>query len=330
MVAKVALQAASWYNKPIKILFAPAMVEHPRAWIRSLEEHIMDTLHPHDSNGNPLKTCTACGNSFPATDEYFYRKRNGLNSQCKPCYNERVRLRKDKLKAQREELRDALSLPLGQKRCTACKNVFPASAEFFHLNKKAKDGFAERCKQCRVSYSKRYYQEHKDDRKVYNAQYHALHREENKDRCAKYNKEHSEEIRKKQKQYYEDNHEALMLQKAKYREENRERLKQYYQTPRGIIAKRAGAHNRRARKRNAEGTHTTEELYQQLKRQKNRCYYCKARLGKGRNNWNADHIVPLSKGGGNSIDNIVIACPKCNRDKYNRMPHEWRNGGRLC
>jgi 5-methylcytosine-specific restriction endonuclease McrA len=40
-------------------------------------------------------------------------------------------------------------------------------------------------------------------------------------------------------------------------------------------------------------------------------------------------VVPLSRGGSNGPENIVIACPTCNLAKKDKMPHEWPEGGRL-
>lgn len=36
-----------------------------------------------------------------------------------------------------------------------------------------------------------------------------------------------------------------------------------------------------------------------------------------------DHVVPLSRGGSNSITNVVPACGACNRDKRDLLLHEW-------
>ena len=36
-----------------------------------------------------------------------------------------------------------------------------------------------------------------------------------------------------------------------------------------------------------------------------------------------EHIVPLSRGGPDSIDNLVLSCAKCNREKGARNPIEW-------
>lgn len=42
-----------------------------------------------------------------------------------------------------------------------------------------------------------------------------------------------------------------------------------------------------------------------------------------------DHVVPLSRGGADDAENIVISCPTCNLHKHNKLPHEWLEGNRL-
>ena len=44
------------------------------------------------------------------------------------------------------------------------------------------------------------------------------------------------------------------------------------------------------------------------------CQYC------GRPAENVDHVVPRSRGGGHSWDNVVAACRSCNSRKENRAP----------
>jgi 5-methylcytosine-specific restriction endonuclease McrA len=55
-------------------------------------------------------------------------------------------------------------------------------------------------------------------------------------------------------------------------------------------------------------------------RDKNRCQYC----GKvfAQRELNLDHVVPLSKGGKSTWDNVVTACIACNSTKGNRTPVE--------
>lgn len=46
------------------------------------------------------------------------------------------------------------------------------------------------------------------------------------------------------------------------------------------------------------------------------CQYC------GRTAENVDHVVPRSKGGTHTWDNVVAACKRCNSAKEDRTPHE--------
>jgi 5-methylcytosine-specific restriction endonuclease McrA len=46
------------------------------------------------------------------------------------------------------------------------------------------------------------------------------------------------------------------------------------------------------------------------------CQYC------GRSAENLDHVVPRSRGGAHSWENVVAACRRCNSRKENRLPNE--------
>jgi 5-methylcytosine-specific restriction endonuclease McrA len=78
--------------------------------------------------------------------------------------------------------------------------------------------------------------------------------------------------------------------------------------------------NYRALKHDANGTHTTEDIADQYARQNGKCYWCGTRVG---DSYHVDHVIPLSRGGGNGPENLVIACPTCNFSKNARLPHEW-------
>jgi 5-methylcytosine-specific restriction endonuclease McrA len=46
------------------------------------------------------------------------------------------------------------------------------------------------------------------------------------------------------------------------------------------------------------------------------CQYC------GLAAENVDHVIPRSRGGEHSWDNVVAACKRCNSKKENRLPHD--------
>lgn len=66
-----------------------------------------------------------------------------------------------------------------------------------------------------------------------------------------------------------------------------------------------------------------QEFYRRLKEFEFSCAYCQASFGDKSNKLHFDHFIPLSKGGSNSIGNIIPACGNCNNRKYNSMPFQW-------
>jgi 5-methylcytosine-specific restriction endonuclease McrA len=86
-------------------------------------------------------------------------------------------------------------------------------------------------------------------------------------------------------------------------------------------------HARRARLKNALGRFVKAEIMKMLAHQKNRCAACFKSIEKL---YHIDHIMPLSRGGSNFIDNIQLLCPSCNCSKQDKDPVEWaKEKGRL-
>ena len=81
------------------------------------------------------------------------------------------------------------------------------------------------------------------------------------------------------------------------------------QTEQGKIKRLNRAHHRRELERN--GNFTPQEWQEKLRLFDNKCVYC----GKKDNKLTIDHVVPLSLGGRNTIENIVPACAWCNTSK---------------
>ncbi|MBD2458172.1 HNH endonuclease [Nostoc sp. FACHB-87] len=54
-------------------------------------------------------------------------------------------------------------------------------------------------------------------------------------------------------------------------------------------------------------------------RAKSLCEYCHASEQWQYVSFTVDHVIPLSKGGANSIDNLALACFHCNRKKSDKV-----------
>jgi 5-methylcytosine-specific restriction endonuclease McrA len=52
-------------------------------------------------------------------------------------------------------------------------------------------------------------------------------------------------------------------------------------------------------------------------RDKGRCYMCDRRLAPG---WHIEHVIPLARGGTDTLDNVRASCPRCNRRKGLQPP----------
>lgn len=114
---------------------------------------------------------------------------------------------------------------------------------------------------------------------------------------------------------------------VKWREANKDYHREYRKAnPERITELSINAtRRRRARKRAARGSFTQEEFLNLTKTYDNKCYYCKNPLKiKGKKlDVHADHFIPLSKSGDNTIHNIVPACPRCNTQKGKKLPWEF-------
>lgn len=175
------------------------------------------------------KKCSRCGKEKPATIEHFNRCKNGLQSWCKECkkeYHIEHRAEHNKKAMERYyKLHPKEEVPEGFKKCSNCKQLKPATNEYFSLNKRTKDGFAYRCKECRrkVEYwddpksvqekRKEYYRKNKD--KV--LQLTKKYKTENFDWYRRYNKEYYKRNEKRIKETSKKNHYKRIKEDVAYR-----------------------------------------------------------------------------------------------------------------
>lgn len=134
---------------------------------------------------------------------------------------------------------------------------------------------------------------------------------ENPERIREINKKHRDKTKdirnKKQRDVRKLNLEKRREQERLWRKNNQLKVK----------AKRAAG---KARKRNAEGRYTADDILKMLEEQKRKCNWCGVCI---RYNHHVDHIKPLSKGGSNWPSNLQLLCAPCNLSKSDKDMEEW-------
>lgn len=105
------------------------------------------------------------------------------------------------------------------------------------------------------------------------------------------------------------------------KEQVRQRQKEY--AAKNFVALRANSHRHRALRRAVPGSWTGHDIRDLFIRQKSCCLYCGIRLGWRGAKWHIDHFVPISRGGSNFPENLVLACAFCNLSKHDKMPWEF-------
>lgn len=227
------------------------------------------------------------------------------------------------------------------KTCSKCK--LTKSVSEFSTDRSSMDGLYYRCRECNASYYKNnkdkiksrvktyskankdiindkkliYRAAHKEQRKAWYKRY----REENKEKIAIGNKLYYEKnkarIADQLKSYHKNNRDRILARVKSWSEVNPEKIKAWRDSHHDVLLelKRVGGHRRRARKLNAGGSHTRQEIQDLMVKQRGKCVYCKTKIDKS---YHADHIVALAKGGNDHITNIQLLCPTCNMRKNAR------------
>lgn len=126
--------------------------------------------------------------------------------------------------------------------------------------------------------------------------------------------------KKYEKEYYQKNREYVNARQLAWSHKNKEKRKIAKDKWRVKNRERTNFLSRlyHYRKKNAEGTITFEQsklLYSRF----TVCPYC----NKNKPN-TLDHVIPLTRGGTNNIDNLLPVCVNCNSKKGDKLLVEWR------
>lgn len=207
------------------------------------------------------------------------------------------------------------------KKCAKCGEVKKIGE--FNKNKRNKDGFQCRCKQCIKVDSQIFYKNNKI--KI------LLHYQNNKEKILKYAKEyrqsHKEYFDKYAKEYRQLNRNYFSEYGKEYRKNNKWRFKEYqeryYQNNKEKFKMRTSLYNSRKLLLPSELTRT--QWNDTVSFFNGTCAYCgKPNIVNGnRRRMTQDHFVAVTKGGGYTKENIVPACKRCNCSKSNKDFSYW-------
>jgi len=218
--------------------------------------------------------------------------------------------------------------------CTVCGQEFPRTPEFWHKHAGKKDGLCDACKECAKRRA---------------SDWHLANLERHHASSIAYRKDNRESVLAGKRRYRAKNLDKILAADAAWKAANVQKRVAYttqwrldnpekaaalrardYQGSKASIKQRAKdwakdnperikiRHARdRAARRKSPGHFTETDLKVQHEKQGGLCFYCKAELENG---GTVDHYQPLSKGGTNYPDNIVLACWPCNNRKRAKLP----------
>ena len=214
--------------------------------------------------------------------------------------------------------------------CSKCNTE--KSLDDFHKCSKRLDGCQVYCKVCRKNIDSERYLNNKEKISRSNK---------------KWKKDNSEKVRESSKRTYQRRGDKWKPTRRKWNQDNLEKNKEYKEkwrvTNRNWMyeynkrykenniekvreSKRKSQTLRNARKKNLIVGEISLTKWERLKLQNGRCSICKrteeqieSRVD-GRTKWEEDHIIPISRNGEHSDNNLQILCWKCNAQKGSKMP----------
>lgn len=213
---------------------------------------------------------------------------------------------------------------LTYKTCTKCQ--VSKLVDCFYKAITCKDGLRSECKECRAKVAAKYYQANAEKTKTDVKKYKLGNQEKVRASGDKYRSANPEKAkqwrldnREKLERYLLKNKENIATTRKKYRTDNKEKEKTYSKQWQldNPEKRRQSESARRARKLN-NGVYKI--LLKELTKLYNSpCIYCGSK-----EQIQADHVIPIKRGGTHGIGNLVPACSKCNQSKGSKLLIEWK------
>lgn len=224
----------------------------------------------------------------------------------------------------------------GTKTCNKCFIEFNLNSDNFYVRKSSKDGYRNECKICILKDRKKYREENKEVIAKANLSWRKRNKEYIQEKGRLYYQENKKEILKKVKTYYRENTEKIMKTKKLYLKNNKEKVslakKNWARNNKDIVYK--SGLKRRSRKHfvQFEGVARTRLL----ERDNWTCQSCNVEVhDRSTGDWNdefkahIDHVIPLSRGGDSTRENLQVLCRTCNLSKSNKAELEIDKQGQI-
>jgi len=183
--------------------------------------------------------------------------------------------------------------------CTKCKTWKPVDQ--FYQRWLSRDGYNSSCRECDNARARKWRAQNKERVAELNREYYAANCEERKAYHRNYRQEHQA--------YFDAYMRQFRLERPSY---HREYMREWARANPDKIKEKDNA--RRAFNMGAKGSFTAEEWVALKQRYNHTCLRCGKREPEIK--LTADHVVPISRGGAGTIDNIQPLCRPCNTAKF--------------
>lgn len=155
-----------------------------------------------------------------------------------------------------------------------------------------------------------YYEAHKEERRAYQKQYREKHKAEQRDYQKKYREQHKDHLKDLNREWHAENRDHVRAKKKQARLEN----------PGAYRAQHKADKQRRRARQKEGGSYTGTQLQECLKFFGHCCAYSGEPLEP---DYHVDHVVALSQGGSNTINNIVPSNREPNLAKSDKDMETW-------
>jgi hypothetical protein len=227
------------------------------------------------------------------------------------------------------------------KQCSKCELYKPIGS--FSKDKQKPDGLRKHCKDCIKQYNSEnkekiaernkhwrennqdWIENYKEKANYNNKKSYIKHRGKRIDNAKNWRIKNKEKVKEYGKEYHK---EMYSISKHKYNKQRRDRRKNNPELVRNIERnywnknkekRRLKNHKRRVVMANKHKLTEMDVLFI-LEIYGHICFYCNEYVGE---KYTLDHITPVSKGGENSIENIVPCCKSCNSSKKDNEVGAW-------